>query len=123
MPLNASNRVQLSPTAASFTPIGIAGSAASDFQVRGRSNIGSLNAQANVEIRGARGGPGGVYEQGLPNYGPIGRAPIAQKACPAGIFAENFDNDKRSRAFVIENVPASLNFMSLAGFFNVSFPD
>lgn len=123
MPLNASNRVQLSPTAASFTPIGIAGSAASDIQVRGRSNIGSLNAQANVEIRGAGSGPGGVYEQGLPNYGPIGRAPIAQKACPAGIFAGNFDNDKRSRAFAIENVPASLNFMSLAGFFNVSFPD
>ncbi|OXN05344.1 hypothetical protein CDV58_04396 [Aspergillus fumigatus] len=109
---------QLSPHAASFTPIGIAGSAASDIQVRGRSEIGSLNAQANVEICGARNGPGGVYEQGLPNYGPIGRAPITQKGCPTGIFAGNFDNDRRSRAFVIENVPASLNFMSLAGFFN-----
>ncbi|GIK06527.1 hypothetical protein Aspvir_002177 [Aspergillus viridinutans] len=118
VPLNTSNRVQLSPTAASFTPIGLAGSAASDIQVRGRSNIGSLNAQANVEIRGARSGPGEVYEQGLPNYGPIGRAPIAQNGCPAGIFAGKFDDDKRSRAFVIENVPASLNFMSLAGFFN-----
>lgn len=121
MPLNTSNSGQLSPHAASFTPIGIAGSAASDIQVRGRSEIGSLNAQANVEICGARNGPGGVYEQGLPNYGPIGRAPITQKGCPTGIFAGNFDNDRRSRAFVIENVPASLNFMSLAGFFNVSF--
>lgn len=121
MPLNTSNSGQLSPHAASFTPIGIAGSAASDIQVRGRSEIGSLNAQANVEICGARNGPGGVYEQGLPNYGPIGRAPITQKGCPTGIFAGNFDNDRRSRTFVIENVPASLNFMSLAGFFNVSF--
>ncbi|KEY82694.1 meiosis protein MEI2 [Aspergillus fumigatus] len=118
VPLNTSNSGQLSPHAASFTPIGIAGSAASDIQVRGRSEIGSLNAQANVEICGARNGPGGVYEQGLPNYGPIGRAPITQKGCPTGIFAGNFDNDRRSRAFVIENVPASLNFMSLAGFFN-----
>ncbi|GFG18843.1 meiosis protein MEI2 [Aspergillus udagawae] len=118
VPLNTSNRVQLSPTAASFTPIGLAGSAASEIQVRGRSNIGSLNAQASVEICGARSGPGEVYEQGLPNYGPIGRASIAQNGCPGGIFAGKFDDDKRNRAFVIENVPASLNFMSLAGFFN-----
>lgn len=119
-----SNRLQLSPTAANFTPTEIIKPVVSGHQLNdlvcNNPGLSHLNCQALNEPRAGGGSALSVTEPRLPNYGPIGRAPAFQKAYEGSMVAENMESERRNRAFAINNVPTNLNYMSLAGFFNVS---
>ncbi|OJJ84919.1 putative meiosis protein MEI2 [Aspergillus glaucus CBS 516.65] len=118
-----SNRVQLSPMAASFTPISMTGNIASQSQfesplTRDFSNVGRLAANSDPEIHGPGAGIIRFSEPNVPEYGPVGNAHFARNNFTSSAPIEKLDSERRSRAFVIENVPTNLSYMALAGFFN-----
>lgn len=60
-------------------------------------------------------------DQNASDFGPIGKTRfIKEGLSPSPITIGQYDCDRRSRAFVIEDVPTSLSYLTLAGFFNVS---
>lgn len=125
VPTGASSRIQLSPTAESFTPVSMTGRAPTGSPTHslshGRSGIGYLNVNSHSDTHGHGNGFPKFPEQSASDLGRAGKGQIIRKNLPSMANAEHFDTERRSRAFVIENVPTSLSYMSLAGFFNVSY--
>ncbi|KAL5047894.1 hypothetical protein BDW71DRAFT_196626 [Aspergillus fruticulosus] len=116
---NVSTRPQLSPTAASFTPIGLTDSASANrayFMTKdvSPSNISLLTANSKVDS--GSNSKVGRPERSLPTYGAIGSDRVYRDCgAQARKVAEQEGN---TRALLIENVPTNLTYMSLAGFFN-----
>ncbi|EAA57834.1 hypothetical protein AN6494.2 [Aspergillus nidulans FGSC A4] len=116
---NVSTRPQLSPTAASFTPIGLTDSASANrahFMTKdvSPSNISLLTADSKADS----GSNSKVSrpERSLPKYGAIGSDRIYRDC---GVQARKAaEQEGNTRALLIENVPNNLTYMSLAGFFN-----
>ncbi|OJJ38553.1 hypothetical protein ASPWEDRAFT_168455 [Aspergillus wentii DTO 134E9] len=119
---STSNRAQLSPTAASFTPIGMTGRVVAGSQIQSLSReccgVSYLTPNADLGTRGPIPGTMKSVERGTSDYGPIGNTQLAMNSILPSASIEKFDTERRSRAFVIENVPTNLSYMSLAGFFN-----
>ena len=115
--------MQLSPTAASFTPIGMADNVSIGNQSlslsRGFPSVSYLTANSDVDPSEGKQRHMQVPERSPPNYGIIGNSQIDLKHRHFTMVHEAFDTERRSRALVIENVPKNLTYMSLAGFFNV----
>ncbi|KAL3448637.1 hypothetical protein BJX65DRAFT_295126 [Aspergillus insuetus] len=117
------NRPQLSPTAASFTPIGIANSASANrahFMAKDLSttNISFLAANSNAEPCAPGPRPANRMERPLPAYGPIGSDRNLKDCLPLSPVRGKPEPEGYSRALLIENVPRNLTYMSLAAFFN-----
>ncbi|KAL2862970.1 putative meiosis protein MEI2 [Aspergillus lucknowensis] len=120
---SVSNRPQLSPTAASFTPIGLADSASANrahFMAKdlSTSNMGFLAADSNADCDAAGTRPSNQPERALPAYGPIGSDRKYRDRLSLNLAHGNLGSESYTRALVIENVPTNLTYMSLAGFFN-----
>ncbi|GJP89136.1 hypothetical protein AnigIFM59636_011957 [Aspergillus niger] len=119
---NTSTRVQLSPTAASFTPIGTADNASIRSKApslsRGFSGAGYLTASSDIDPCEARNGPLQASDRFSLKYGVIGNSQADTRDHPVIRDYETFGSESHSRALVIENVPKNLTYMSLAGFFN-----
>ncbi|PYH28712.1 putative meiosis protein MEI2 [Aspergillus neoniger CBS 115656] len=119
---NTSTRVQLSPTAASFTPIGAADNVLSRSKApslsRGFSGVGYLTASSDIDPCEARNGPLQAPDRYPLNYGVIGNSQADTRNRPNIMDYQTFGSESHSRALVIENVPKNLTYMSLAGFFN-----
>ncbi|PYH66051.1 meiosis protein MEI2 [Aspergillus vadensis CBS 113365] len=119
---NTSTRIQLSPTAASFTPIGTADNvlfrSKEPSLSRGFSGVGYLTASSDIDPCEARNGPLQASDRYPLNYGVIGNSPADTRNRPNFMDYRTFGNESHSRALVIENVPKNLTYMSLAGFFN-----
>ncbi|TQB69931.1 hypothetical protein MPDQ_001121 [Monascus purpureus] len=115
-------RMQLSPTAESFTPVGTAGGAPSGSptlsMTHGRSGIGYLTAGSFSDTNGLVNVSKKFSEQNPVDTGCIGKSQPLRDPVPSTATAEHLDSERRSRAFVIEKVPATLSYMALAGFFN-----
>ncbi|KAL4899276.1 hypothetical protein BDW74DRAFT_171645 [Aspergillus multicolor] len=119
---NISTRPQLSPTAESFTPIGL-GDLASLNRAHyvnknpSPSSIGLLAASSNVNSSGSAAPSTSRLERVLPAYGAIGSDRVQKdRTSPEPDHADN--EQEHTRALLIENVPTNLTYMSLAGFFN-----
>lgn len=108
---SSSSRMQLSPTAASFTPTATSDTADSDSQAR---------FVASAFITGAESVRPSFIEQTMSEHDTFGPAQTTRKSNQSGAILDRFDVERRSRALVIENVSARLTYMALAGFFNVS---
>ncbi|GLA58611.1 hypothetical protein AtubIFM55763_003996 [Aspergillus tubingensis] len=119
---NTSTRVQLSPTAASFTPISAADNVLSRSKApslsRGFSGVGYLTASSDIDPCEARNGPLQASDRYPLNYGVIGNSQADTRNRPNIMDYQTFGSESHSRALVIENVPKNLTYMSLAGFFN-----
>ncbi|OJZ86234.1 hypothetical protein ASPFODRAFT_61558 [Aspergillus luchuensis CBS 106.47] len=119
---NTSTRVQLSPTAASFTPIGVADNVLSRSKApslsRGFSGVGYLTASSDIDPCEARNGPLQASDRYSLKYGVIGNSQADTRNRPNIMDYQTFGSENHSRALVIENVPKNLTYMSLAGFFN-----
>ncbi|KAL5332739.1 hypothetical protein BJX70DRAFT_392760 [Aspergillus crustosus] len=120
---NISNRQQLSPTAASFTPIGLMNSASANrahFMTKdiSPSHIGFLAVGSNVDSKAP--GPRGTnhHERSLPVYGAIGSDRTQRDRITLNPVYGKVESGEHTRALLIENVPTNLTYMSLAGFFN-----
>lgn len=83
------------------------------------SSVGRLAASSDPEIHGPRAGIIRFSEPNMPEYGPVGNTHFARNSFTSSVPIEKLDSERRSRAFVIENVPTNLSYMALAGFFNV----
>jgi hypothetical protein len=122
---SVSNRPQLSPTAASFTPIGITDSASANhahFMAKdlSTSNISFLAAKSNAEPCAPGARPANRIERPLLAYGPIGSDRNLRDCLPSSPAHGKPELEGYTRALLIENVPTDLTYMSLAAFFNVS---
>ncbi|PYH98926.1 putative meiosis protein MEI2 [Aspergillus ellipticus CBS 707.79] len=111
---STSTRIQLSPTAASFTPIGKNPLSLS----RGFPGVNYLTSKLDIEPKETRAGSLQVPDCSPADYGVIGNTPVDGNHRPYGAVHGKFETEGRSRALVIENVPKNLTYMSLAGFFN-----
>ncbi|KAL4976197.1 hypothetical protein BDW66DRAFT_166721 [Aspergillus desertorum] len=116
---NVSTRPQLSPTAASFTPIGVADSTSANrahFMTKevSHSNISFLTANSRVDS--GSNSKVGRPERSLATYGAIG-SDRGYTDCGAQA-RKAAEQDGNTRALLIENVPTNLTYMALAGFFN-----
>lgn len=120
--------MQLSPTAESFKPVGMFCGVPNESPTRrladARSGAGYLTTNAHANVTGTLGSTNRFVRlpgQSVTEFGHSGRSQAAKREFPAvATTAEQFGTERGSRAFVIENVPANLSYMSLAGFFNVS---
>lgn len=126
-PGSSSSRVQLSPMAASFTPISMTGSMPGQGQIqsplaRQFSSVGCLAANSDPETHDLGAGPVRPGGSNVPEFGPVGNSHFSRNSLTSSMAIEKFDIERRCRAFVIENVPTNLSYMALAGFFNVSSP-
>lgn len=121
---NVSSRPQLSPTAASFTPIGLADVVgASQVQFKAKDLPSSeirLAASSNVDPGAAESLPNSRFERSVPAYGAIGSDRIHRGHLTLSPTRSKHELEGPLRALLIENVPTNLTYMSLAGFFNVS---
>ncbi|OGM41586.1 meiosis protein MEI2 [Aspergillus bombycis] len=117
----STSRVQLSPTAAAFTPVGMVDTVANgnlaQSMTRALSSANYLAVDSIAEVNRICSGLVNPFDQGSLNYGTIGSA-RGFRSLPSGAVIEKFDSERRSRALVIENVPTNLTYMALAGFFN-----
>ncbi|KAL4801735.1 hypothetical protein BDV18DRAFT_164780 [Aspergillus unguis] len=123
VPASVSSRPQLSPTAASFTPIGLTDSASANrahFMAKdpSPSNLGFLSAGSNVDSS-ATGAPRiSRLERSLPAYGAIGSDRVHRNHLSLSPVRGKVEPEEPARALLIENVSVNLSYMSLAGFFN-----
>ncbi|KAL2830632.1 RNA recognition motif 2-domain-containing protein [Aspergillus pseudoustus] len=122
---SVSTRPQLSPTAASFTPIGIADSASANrahFMAKdlSTSNISFSAANSNADSSGSGVRPANHrLERPLPAYGAIGSDRITRDCLALSLVrGKPAEPEGYTRALLIENVPNNLTYMSLAAFFN-----
>ncbi|KAE8339352.1 hypothetical protein BDV24DRAFT_152897 [Aspergillus arachidicola] len=117
----STSRVQLSPTAAAFTPIGmvdtVANSNLSQPLTRTLPSVSYLAVDSIAEVNGTSSRLVSPFDQDSSNYGTIGSA-RGFRGLSSGAVLDKFDAERRSRALVIENVPTNLTYMALAGFFN-----
>ena len=116
--------MQLSPTAAAFTPVGMVDTVANGNLAQSMAHalpsISYLAVNSIAAVNGTSGGIVSPFDQGSSDYGTIGSA-REFRGLSSGAVLEKFDAERRSRALVIENVPTNLTYMALAGFFNVSW--
>ncbi|KAE8130965.1 meiosis protein MEI2 [Aspergillus pseudotamarii] len=117
----STSRVQLSPTAAAFTPVGMVDTVANgnlaQSMTRTLPSVSYLAVDSIAEVNETGGGVVSPFDQGSSNYETIGSA-RGFRSLSSGAVLEKFDSERRSRALVIENVPTNLTYMALAGFFN-----
>ena len=120
-PGTGSNRARLSPTAASFTPVGmhgtVAGGSPSQYLGFGRS--------VSATFAGNSSGPNPLRQdtlaflgRGMSATSPFRNSP--ERVSGVAVSPGRLGPDLRSRALLIENVPTNVSYMSLANFFNVS---
>ncbi|PGH14426.1 hypothetical protein AJ79_03069 [Helicocarpus griseus UAMH5409] len=122
---SSAGRIQLSPTASSFTPSGF-GMNPLDYAARqtfpGNQPVSSMSYLAATsepyprdacDVFGPRSGGS------LPGFGPIGKARMARAPLPM-MFAQmgQFDSENRNRAFAMEGVPPNLPYLTLAELFS-----
>ena len=110
--------------AASFTPISMTGNSFGHSQMqspltRDFSSIGRLAANSDPEMHEPINGSARFNDPKMPECGPVGNYQFAKNRLSSNMLGEKSDIG-RNRAFVIENVPPNLSYMTLAGFFNVS---
>lgn len=86
------------------------------------SSIGHFPAFSDPEIHGPATGSSRASEPKMPECNPIENHQFTMNGFPSSTPAEKASIE-RSRAFVIENVPTDLSYLTLAGFFNVSDPN
>ncbi|KAL4861113.1 hypothetical protein BDV12DRAFT_191287 [Aspergillus spectabilis] len=120
---SASNRQQLSPTAASFTPIGLADSASANrahFMIKdlSPSHLSFLAASSHVDSNASGPRPTNRHERSLPAYGAIGSDRLQRDCLSLSPVRGKPEPEGHTRALLIENVPTNLTYMSLAGFFS-----
>lgn len=86
--------------------------------------MGRLSAVSDPETHGPVTGskPFRFNEPKVPECGPFGNYQFTRNGIQSNMAVEKA-NIERSRAFVIENVPSDLSYLTLAGFFNVSEPE
>lgn len=127
-PGSASSRVQqLSPMAASFTPTSMTGSSPSHSQMqsplsRHIPSIGRLPVASDSEAHGSFTGSAKSSDPKVQEFVLTENHQFTINGFPSNTPAEKASIE-RSRAFVIENVPSDLSYLTLAGFFNVSEPE
>ncbi|KAE8377921.1 meiosis protein MEI2 [Aspergillus bertholletiae] len=113
--------VQLSPTAAAFTPVGmldtLANGSLTQPITRALPSVSYLAVDSIPEVNGTNSALASPFDQGILNYGTIESA-RGLRNLSSSASLEKFDYERRSRALVIENVPSNLTYMALAGFFN-----
>lgn len=121
---NVSNRPQLSPTAASFTPIGVNDAVGANLvHMKAQDQFSSeicFSASSNVDPGAAEALPNSCPERSVPAYGAIGSDRIRREYLSLSPTRSKYEPEGSLRALLIENVPTNLTYMSLAGFFNVS---
>ncbi|KAL2216889.1 meiosis protein MEI2 [Thermoascus aurantiacus ATCC 26904] len=122
-PPGSSGRVQLSPTASSFTPVGmnapVTGGGSACPSASTISGVGYLAANSEPDTHTLGNEYIKLPDQNASDFGPIGKTRfIKEGLSPSPITIGQYDCDRRSRAFVIEDVPTSLSYLTLAGFFN-----
>ncbi|KAL4789897.1 hypothetical protein BDV19DRAFT_396608 [Aspergillus venezuelensis] len=120
---NACSRPQLSPTAASFTPLGLADTVAADrAQLMTKdlspSNLSLLAATSNADSGAVEASPTSRHERPLPAYGAIGSDRAFRDRLSLSSVRRPNEPEEFTRALLIENVPTNLTYMALAGFFN-----
>ncbi|KAL4782741.1 RNA recognition motif 2-domain-containing protein [Aspergillus varians] len=120
---NVSNRPQLSPTAASFTPVGLADTARANrahFKTKdlSPSNISLLAASSNIDSSTTEVPATNRLERPVPAYGAIGSDRVHRDCLSLSPVSGKLEPEEPTRALLIENVPTNLTYMSLAGFFN-----
>ncbi|KAL4944743.1 hypothetical protein BDV06DRAFT_232684 [Aspergillus oleicola] len=120
---NTCSRPQLSPTAASFTPIGLADTTAATrahFMTKdlSPSNLSLLAATSNVDPGAVEVPPTSRLERPLPAYGAIGSDRAHRDRLSLSSVRGQNEQEEPTRALLIENVPTNLTYMALAGFFN-----
>lgn len=126
-PGSASSRVQqLSPMAASFTPTSMTGSSPSHSQMqsplsRHIPSIGRLPVASDSEAHGSFTGSAKSIDPKVQEFVLTENHQFTINGFPSNTPVEKASIE-RSRAFVIENVPSDLSYLTLAGFFNVSDP-
>jgi hypothetical protein len=124
MPTGRSGHIQLSPTASSFIPVGAAGGFMNSNINRSVapaiSEMGYLAANSEPDTQTLGNGNVKYSDQSMSDFGPIGMSNIIKEGVSSSINLGQFDYDRRSRAFVIEDVPTNLSHLALAGFFSVS---
>lgn len=108
---------KLSPTAAAFTPSGKANFVLNSNQARG---VGHLLANVSSESTETGTNPPEYLEDESLRYRPDENFQAKNAGVSFGFNFDKLDAERRSRAIVIENVPTSLTYILLAGFFNVS---
>ncbi|OXV06476.1 hypothetical protein Egran_05756 [Elaphomyces granulatus] len=123
VPTGRPGHVQLSPTASTFTPIGVNGNLIgvplNRSVVSTSSGMSYLAADSEPETQGLRNGSTKYVDQSTSAFGPIGMSSmIKESISPHPTNYSQVDYDKRSRAFVIEEVPTGFTYLNLAGFFS-----
>lgn len=121
--------MQLSPTAESFTPVGVGAGFSNGSPNRSLSHYytGACYPASSSHVdtidtsNRSIAGPVRHHGEGsMDNEYTRGSQQTRLNLSPSAATAECFDElEIRSRAFVIEGVPTNLSYMSLAGFFNV----
>ncbi|KAL2809025.1 RNA recognition motif 2-domain-containing protein [Aspergillus granulosus] len=120
---SVSNRPQLSPTAASFTPICTTDSASADrahFMAKGlsTSNINFMTTNSNVDSNASGAGAANRLEWPLLASGAIGSDRNLRDCHLLSPIRGKPESEVYTRALLIENIPTNLTYMSLATFFN-----
>lgn len=123
-PPTGRGRVQLSPTASSFTPLGPP-SGNDQHHSRLLTSIGSgvryLAANSEPDHGLLSKGNERLADKTISDFGPIGKAKAGHEhGHYSPMITGQFDQERRSRAFVIEDVPTGLSYLTLAGLFSVS---
>ncbi|KAL4914291.1 hypothetical protein BDW62DRAFT_220252 [Aspergillus aurantiobrunneus] len=122
VPSNMSSRPQLSPTAASFTPIGLADTASANRAHYKSKDLSPSNLSllaANYDSSATEIPPTSHLERPVPAYGAIGSDRVHRDCLSLRQTCGKFvETEGPTRCLIIENVPTSLTYMSLAGFFN-----
>lgn len=114
-----------SANANAFSPIGLPGNsfggAPGQARVHGPRSIGQLAIVSKPVHQGI--GDGRQMMMGAEHSSPAAFGPVGgpQFNFP-GANRVPHDAERRGRAFMLENVPKDMSYMSIAGFFNVSFP-
>ncbi|KAL4950564.1 hypothetical protein BDW69DRAFT_197165 [Aspergillus filifer] len=120
---NTCSRPQLSPTAASFTPLCLTDTAAANSaQLMTKdlspSNLSLLAATSNADSGAVEASPSSRHERPLPVYGAIGSDRALRDRLSLSSVRRPNEPEEFTRALLIENVPTNLTYMALAGFFN-----
>ncbi|KAF9892202.1 hypothetical protein FE257_002608 [Aspergillus nanangensis] len=122
VPTCGSSKAQLSPTAASFTPIGMVKTTATDTVLdsmsQGLHSVNHLHSQPDSQFAEVGNGAVKRVAASSPYHGAIDDPQNSRRNPPSDTFPERLGEEIRSRALVIENVSVNFTYMSLAGFFN-----
>jgi hypothetical protein len=125
----SAGRIQLCPTASSFTPAGLTINGFgmtehSAYSINPAvSGVSHLTADSEPDIHDAGDAYGKHSSQSPSGFGPIGKYKMTTSPLPMMyVHIGQFDSGNRNRAFAIEGIPTGLAYLSLAGLFDVSIP-